>query len=462
MSVLQHFAVPLRAFSTNRSTALIPAFEATHLFGNLDELVPIAEAFASDLERLVEATKRDKQRLPPPFGQVLLEHVRILCQRSELVMTDHALPRSSACANRTRSGSPTRPRWKRSEESSTVPTRPFASSSTERRSSVGRRRRRRAGSRSSSRSLFSASRGTVSCLIVSPPVLRVCDSSVHLAATAIILALPPDDPNVDPLQSAAGLLADVCRMETDDATKRAAVFWSLKETIDGFPDALVDFDRHFIDALDVDETFQDSDGRTTTLRCTLFLFSDKLLIAKRPSGMTSGKVHAGVDDIDRTVGLYQTSHLSSSQATLLGSPKKLRKGVLGYRGLVDLTSIAVVDLGSSGSLGSSTQHELGLLLDTPPMDQSERWCGRSTRRYAIAGTYVPDQRAREKERWLATLAETILRDKLARGARAARKGAKAWHGDGAAVDSAEVDCAVWDRRTYEALKPAQRVRSEHP
>lgn len=226
MSVLQHFAVPLRAFSTNRSTALIPAFEATHLFGNLDELVPIAEAFASDLERLVEATKRDKQRLPPPFGQVLLEHVRILCQRSELVMTDHALPRSSACANRTRSGSPTRPRWKRSEESSTVPTRPFASSSTERRSSVGRRRRRRAGSRSSSRSLFSASRGTVSCLIVSLPVLRVCDSSVHLAATAIILALPPDDPNVDPLQSAAGLLADVCRMETDDATKRAAVFWS--------------------------------------------------------------------------------------------------------------------------------------------------------------------------------------------------------------------------------------------
>ncbi|GJN87906.1 hypothetical protein Rhopal_000861-T1 [Rhodotorula paludigena] len=418
-SLHTHFAVPLRAFSTNRSTALIPAFEATHLFGNLDELVPIAEAFASDLERLVEATKRDKQRLPPHFGQVLLEHVERMRQPYK--------------------------KWLANSTSMEAIRRELDRTNSSFREFVDR-------TQVVSRETTQATGGFKEFL--AEPFQRI--SRYRLMLDPIILALPPDDPNVDPLQTAAGLLADVCRMETDDATKRAAVFWSLKETIDGFPDALVDFDRHFIDALDVDETFQDSDGRTTTLRCTLFLFSDKLLIAKRPSGATSGKVHAGVDDIDRTVGLYQTSHLSSSQATLLGSPKKLRKGVLGYRGLVDLTSAAVVDLGSSGSLGSSTQHELGLLLDTPPMDQSERWCGRSTRRYTIAGTYVPEQRAREKERWLATFAETILRDKLARGARAARKGAKAWHGDGAAIDSAEVDCAVWNRRTYEALKPAQR------
>ncbi|GAA6004106.1 uncharacterized protein JCM10292_005886 [Rhodotorula paludigena] len=418
-SLHTHFAVPLRAFSTNRSTALIPAFEATHLFGNLDELVPIAEAFASDLERLVEATKRDKQRLPPHFGQVLLEHVERMRQPYK--------------------------KWLANSTSMEAIRRELDRTNSSFREFVDR-------TQVVSRETTQATGGFKEFL--AEPFQRI--SRYRLMLDPIILALPPDDPNVDSLQTAAGLLADVCRMETDDATQRAAVFWSLKETIDGFPDALVDFDRPFIDALDVDETFQDSDGRTTTLRCTLFLFSDKLLIAKRPSGTTSGKVHAGVDDIDRTVGLYQTSHLSSSQATLLGSPKKLRKGVLGYRGLVDLTSAAVVDLGSGGSLGSSTQHELGLLLDTPPLDQSERWCGRSTRRYTIAGTYVPEQRAREKERWLATFTETILRDKLARGARAARKGAKAWHGDGAAVESAEVDCAVWDRRTYESLKPAQR------
>jgi hypothetical protein len=74
----------------------------------------------------------------------------------------------------------------------------------------------------------------------------------------------------------------------------------LKETIDGFPDSLVDFERRLIATIDADEVIEVTDSRPTTLRCTLFLFQDKLLIAKRPSGDKQGKVHAGVDDLDVT------------------------------------------------------------------------------------------------------------------------------------------------------------------
>ena len=194
---------------------------------------------------------------------------------------------------------------------------------------------------------------------------------------------------------ASTILSDICSMEVDGATQRAAMFWSLKETIDGFPDSLVDFERRLIATIDADEVIEVTDSRPTTLRCTLFLFQDKLLIAKRPSGDKQGKVHAGVDDLDRTVALYQTSHLSPSQASILGSPKKLRKGVLGFRGIVDVAATTAIDLGER-----SSHHEFGLVFDHPPDNQSERWAGRPARRFVVAHTHAADTRSAEKRVWL--------------------------------------------------------------
>lgn len=286
------------------------------------------------------------------------------------------------------------------------------------------------------------------------------DILMSCVLTAIVSSLPLEDPNVDKLQAAIDRLGTICSMEVDDTTKRAAVFWALGEAIDGFPASLVGSGRRFIDAIDVDEVFEVSDPRpaSETLRCTLWLFSDCLLITKRPRGDRTGKSLAGLDNPDRVVQLYQTAHLSSSQATLLGSPKRLRKGVLGSRGLVNLCEMVAVDLGTSGT-GDGVEHEFGLLLDDPPNDQSSRWNGRPARRYVVAGTTMPEQRGREKESFLASFGETLLQQKLKDGASATYRGAVR---QSAEADAGEVYWALWQRRTYESLKGAQKVRLLSP
>lgn len=54
-------------------------------------------------------------------------------------------------------------------------------------------------------------------------------------SAAIIAHLEPEDENIEPLLQAVDLLSDICSMEVDDTTRKAAAIWSLMETIDGFP-----------------------------------------------------------------------------------------------------------------------------------------------------------------------------------------------------------------------------------
>ncbi|BGP05508.1 hypothetical protein JCM10049v2_001314 [Rhodotorula toruloides] len=411
-SLLKDYAIPLRTFSKRRDTAVIPPFEATHLFINLEQLVPIAEAFEADLRQLVSQMQKDKSSLPSDYGEVILQHV----ERMEPYK-----------------------KWLANVSASEAIRRELDKHNSSFREFVER-------TQVHSRETAQATGGFKEFL--AEPFQRV--SRYRLMLDPIIFHLPPDDPNVEPLQIAIGILTDICSMQVDDATKRAATFWSLKETIDGFPDALVGFDREFIDCIDADEIIEIADSRPTTLRCTLFLFNDKVLIAKRPSGDKTGKVHAGVDDIDRTVSLYQTSHLSSTQASLLGSPKKLRKGVLGFRGLVDLAEVVAVDFGTSAAAP-----QFGLVFDHPPVDQSERWCGRPARKFVVANTYAPDVKRAEKEAWFGRFAEAVMRAKLKDGAKAAKRG-KAMLAGGSSGETSEVYWALWDRRSYERLRGTQK------
>ncbi|BGP22351.1 hypothetical protein JCM10295v2_001230 [Rhodotorula toruloides] len=410
-SLLKDYAIPLRTFSKRRDTAVIPQFEATHLFINLEQLVPIAEAFEADLRQLVSQMQKDKSGLPADFGEVILQHVEQMQPYKK---------------------------WLANVSASEAIRRELDKHNSSFREFVER-------TQVHSRETAQATGGFKEFL--AEPFQRV--SRYRLMLDPIIFHLPPEDPNVEPLQIAIGILTDICSMQVDDATKRAATFWSLKETIDGFPDALVGFDREFIDCIDADEIIEIADSRPTTLRCTLFLFNDKVLIAKRPSGDKPGKVHAGVDNIDRTVSLYQTSHLSSTQASLLGSPKKLRKGVIGFRGLVDLAEVVAVDLGTTAAAP-----EFGMVFDHPPVDQSERWCGRAARKFVVANTYAPDVKRAEKEVWLGKFAEAVMRAKLKNGAKAAKRG-MAMMADVSQGETSEVYWALWNRQTYERLRGTQ-------
>ncbi|GAA5826318.1 hypothetical protein JCM11251_007252 [Rhodosporidiobolus azoricus] len=422
-SLRDDFAHPLRLFSKKRETAIISAFEANHLFINIEQLVPIAEAFERDLRQLVDEAQRVHTQFPADFGEVILRHIEQMAPYKK---------------------------WLANVASSEAIRQYLDKNNSSFRQFIERTQQ---GSRESADTTGGFKE------FLAEPFQRI--SRYRLMLDPMAFYLPPDDPNVAPLQDAAAILTDICSMRVDDATKRAAVFWSLRETIDCFPDTMIDSDREFVGCIDADEIIEVADSRPTTLRCTLFLFNDYLLIAKRPSGDKTGKVCTGLDDIERLLTLYQTSHLSSTQASLLGSPKKLRKGILGFRGLVDLSEVVAVDLGNSSpsSLSSSTSSptspEFGLVFDHPPTDQSERWCGRPARKFVVANTYAPDVRRPEKEVWLTKFAETILQGRLRNGARKAVRGKRVWE-DGSGLDSTEVYWAVWDRRTWESLPGAQK------
>lgn len=65
------YADPLRNFSKNKHTAIIAPYEAKTLFGNVDNLVPVNEAFLADLEEM-------EREGGVGVGDVALKHFKML------------------------------------------------------------------------------------------------------------------------------------------------------------------------------------------------------------------------------------------------------------------------------------------------------------------------------------------------------------------------------------------------
>ena len=54
LQILKHdYADPLRKFSRSKETAILPPYEVKTLFGNIDNLLPVNEAFLADLENML-------------------------------------------------------------------------------------------------------------------------------------------------------------------------------------------------------------------------------------------------------------------------------------------------------------------------------------------------------------------------------------------------------------------------
>lgn len=66
--LVKSYAEPLRNFARKKESALLPAYEANTLFGNIDTIVQVNEAFLADLE------KHGRHKL----GDVALRHFRDL------------------------------------------------------------------------------------------------------------------------------------------------------------------------------------------------------------------------------------------------------------------------------------------------------------------------------------------------------------------------------------------------
>jgi len=248
-------------------------------------------------------------------------------------------------------------------------------------------------------------------------------------------------------------------METDEATKRTAEMWALIYTIDGFPQSLVAYrSRQFLGAVDADEVV-DSPSGTFTLRCCLFLFSDKIVLAKRPTGDKGARQLAGVDNNDSLVKQFKAAQRPQAEVSLLaaGSPRKqdpnkIKKGCLGFRGAVELLEVRAVDLGPT---------EFGLVMEQPPADQNERWCARPTRRYQIASIAGVDDRVAEKRSWLAKVEEAQAQRRIGFGAPGVRRSLPVpASGEGPGGDQKEtvVYWTVWDRDSWEHAGKAAKAQ----
>lgn len=175
------------------------------------------------------------------------------------------------------------------------------------------------------------------------PVQRV--PRYTLLFRTMIKHMAPGDPQRAKLIEADEIASRIALAEADEQTKRAAIFYCLSATIDGFPPDLFSYSRrHYIDFIDVEDVLDTplssaasvSSSSSGSLHCTLFLFDDKLLIVKRPgNGDKSGGVLSGLDELDRLMKAG-------------GIPTGKKKSGMTCKAVVDLTDVVATDVGGAG------------------------------------------------------------------------------------------------------------------
>lgn len=358
LQILKHdYADPLRQFSRNKSTAILPAYEAKTLFGNVDNLLPVNEAFLVDLEKMLEP---DGPKTVGGVGEVALRHFKeskgfehykqyyVKREEAQSIFEQEMMKKSSGFAAYIDR---------------------IKYSNADIRNRVGLRE------------------------LLMDPVQRI--PRYTLLFRTMVKLMGPDDPQRALLTEADEIASKIAQAETDEQTRRAAVMYSLSATIDGFPAGLISNSRCFIDCIDVDDVITDTPTgasasasmSATALHCTLFLFDDKLMIAKRPgAGDKSGKTLAGLDEVAK---LAKTG----------GLPLGLKKSGMSCRGVFDITDIVIADVGDA---------EFHVYLENAPQDQGDRWSGRPFRSFSVVfppspPNLDPARTATEKERFLENL-----------------------------------------------------------
>ncbi|EPQ30883.1 uncharacterized protein PFL1_01780 [Pseudozyma flocculosa PF-1] len=355
----QKYAVPLRRLAKDRDTAIIPIYEAQRLFGNIGEIVGANQAFLNDLDALA-ASGPDAIRAG--LGDVVYRHMSCFsCYTDYLANFEKAKHIERTLA------------------------------------------KHRGFQEFADRTKYAmVGLGNVGIRdLLMEPVQRI--PRYKLLLDGIIKHMGPRDPQRGRLEDAVVLASRIASCEADDKTKRAAVLWSFSRNVDDFPAGLISVHRQFLDCVDVDdfplEALAAMGGATSstgtpaapaaaggkTIHCTLFLFDDRLAIAKRASSSICGRKAVGLDDLNRLADQMKTFTERSSgsgggsggggASALLGTS---RKGDLSFRGVVDILDLEALDLG-----GSDFQLNF---LRPPSLVSGDRWTGRPVRQYVTVDT----------------------------------------------------------------------------
>ena len=159
----------------------------------------------------------------------------------------------------------------------------------------------------------------------------------------MIKRMAPDDPQREKLIEADEIASRIALAELDDGTKLGLIMYTLPRTIEDFPPALVSSSRRFIECIDVEESYCPAGGSADDiagagiepLKCSLFLFDDKLMIVKRNGDKPVG-VLSGLNDLNKVL------------PRPVSRPISLKKYGLQFKGIVEITDVVATDVGGSG------------------------------------------------------------------------------------------------------------------
>ncbi|KAG8700981.1 hypothetical protein FRC09_005628, partial [Ceratobasidium sp. 395] len=361
------YADPLRSFAKTRDTSIIDAYAAKTLFGNVDQLIPVSEAFLADLEVMLAGHG-------PGVGEVSVKHFRDLrafdCYKLYYTKREEAQQIFEREV---------------SKKSSTgfanyIDRIKYSTSDTKNR--VGLRE------------------------LLMEPVQRI--PRYTLLFRTMIKHMPHSNPQRALLMEADAIASRIALAETDDPTRRAAVMHCLERSVESFPPGLISSTRVLVDCIDVMDMMGDSYGRGSgsgrgghstngrgvkqgagsgpdVLHATLFLFDDKLMICKRSSTSVPGRILAGLDETEKVAKVGLGLGLGFRKA-LGGGSVAGKAGIVGggsglsCRGVVDVGDVVATDVGAI---------DLHMYLEDPPRDQPDRWSGRSFRAFSTLALATP-------------------------------------------------------------------------
>lgn len=314
------YADPLRKFSRSKDTAILPPYEAKTLFGNIDNLLPVNEAFLTDLEKMMAP---NGAKSVGGVGDVALRHFKDLRgfehyrqyyvkrEDAQIIFEREMMKKSSGFAAFIDVCDPfTRYISMKCQ----YLFQRIKYSSAETRNRVGLRE------------------------LLMDPVQRI--PRYTLLFRTMIKHMALGDPQRAKLVEADGIASKIAQAETDEQTKRATILYCLNASVEGFPPELFSNSHQFIDCIDVEDVLIDtplpSGSGASSLQCSLFLFDDKLMIVKRPgNGDKGGKALAGFDEIER---------LTKSG----GLPLGMKKSGMVCKGVVDIVDVVATDVGGAG------------------------------------------------------------------------------------------------------------------
>lgn len=244
----------MRQYAKNPSTAIIKPYDALQLFSNIEQIVPITEAFVDDLQDLVAELDSNPSQIPPRLGQVMLKNVRpVLLSRLWILDLDDPVAQ---------------PTWLLQVQQM-APYKTWLSKVSHAQALYQRLHSSNAAFNSfidatlvHSREQASYSGGFSEFLsepfqrpgryglmldgeLSSLPSVRAVFCSSRLSFPVIRLSLRQTDESVPYLVEAGQLLSEICSMEVDEDTQRAAALWALNRTITSFPVRSCRFGRSF-------------------------------------------------------------------------------------------------------------------------------------------------------------------------------------------------------------------------